>query len=207
MVIARKPENDDFEKEPVAAGVHHAVCYQIIDIGTQVNEMYNTSSRKILVGWELPQLRNKYENNGEQIDMPKIISKEYTLSLGEKANLRKDLETWRNKQFTEQELTGFDLDDILGANATLQIMHKISRKNNTYAQIVSITPWTGTKLSPEYNIINVDLSKNEPLPDLPEFIMKKIMASEEFEMRQHEPNHADEDIPASSYDADDDIPF
>src|SRR3990167_3685661 len=35
------------------------------------------------------------------------ISKFYTLSLSEKANLRKDLEGWRGKSFTESELEGF----------------------------------------------------------------------------------------------------
>jgi len=39
-----------------------------------------------------------------------MISKRYTMSLGEQSTLRKDLESWRGKKFTPEELQGFDLN-------------------------------------------------------------------------------------------------
>lgn len=47
---------------------------------------------------ELPtELRVFSEKKGEQ---PLVIDKEYTLSMAEKSNLRKDLKLWRGKEFT-----------------------------------------------------------------------------------------------------------
>jgi len=48
--------------------------------------------------------------------------------LSEKANLRKDLENWRGKGFTEAELAGFDVESIRGANCLLTITETESGK-------------------------------------------------------------------------------
>jgi hypothetical protein len=50
------------------------------------------------------------------------VSKFYTLSLNEKANLRKDLESWRGKAFSDAEIeNGFDIEKLIGANCYLNI--------------------------------------------------------------------------------------
>ena len=72
-------------------------------------------------------------------DLPRAISREYTLSLHKKANLRADLESWRGKGFTDRELEGFDLENILGKNCMLNIIHKQTEKA-IYANIVSVMP-------------------------------------------------------------------
>ena len=59
-----------------------------------------------------------------------LIAKEYTVSLNEKANLRKDLESWRGKEIQPTELEGFDMTNLLGVQCTLQIMHN----DNGYAK-------------------------------------------------------------------------
>jgi hypothetical protein len=100
----------DFEQPPV--GTHVARCIKIIDIGTQKGEYQGkaTSKRQCIVGWELP---TELMTEGELAGKPFTVSKFYTASLGEKANLRKDLQNWRNREFTEQELQGFDAKNIL----------------------------------------------------------------------------------------------
>jgi hypothetical protein len=41
--------------------------------------------------------------------------------LFEAATLRKDLESWRGKSFTEEELAGFDMDNLIGCTAKIEI--------------------------------------------------------------------------------------
>ena len=73
--------------------------------------VYNLSLIHIFIFmWELP---------GEEIEIegemkPRAISETYTNSLGEKANLRKMLENWRGRAFTQEEMDGFDLRNVLG---------------------------------------------------------------------------------------------
>lgn len=100
----------DFEQPPV--GTHVARCIKIIDIGTQKGEYQGkaTSKRQCIIGWELP---TELMTEGELAGKPFMVSKFYTASLGEKANLRKDLQNWRGRDFTEQELQGFDAKNIL----------------------------------------------------------------------------------------------
>lgn len=100
----------DFEQPPV--GTHVARCVKIIDIGTQKGEYQGkaTSKRQCIIGWELP---TELMSEGELAGKPFTVSKFYTASLGEKANLRKDLANWRGRDFTEQELQGFESKNIL----------------------------------------------------------------------------------------------
>lgn len=92
------------------AGSYPAMCYAIVDIGQQYNKTFNNYAQKVIFMWELP---------GEEIEIegemkPRAISETYTNSLGEKANLRKMLENWRGRAFTQEEMDGFDLRNVLG---------------------------------------------------------------------------------------------
>jgi len=96
----------------VPAGAHIARCFSVIDCGTQTtNGQYGvTTNRKIRLAWEI---FGEDENNEplvveyDGVTRPMTINKTYTLSLGEKASLRKDLSAWRGRDFTEEELKGF----------------------------------------------------------------------------------------------------
>lgn len=69
-----------------------------------------TRAHKIRIFWEI--IGETIEINGEQ--MPRLVSKEFTLSLNEKSKLRQALQSWRGKAFTAEELQGFDLRKVLG---------------------------------------------------------------------------------------------
>lgn len=72
---------------------------------------------------------------------PFIVQKRYTLSLHEKAGLRKDLESWRGKSFTGDELQGFDLEVLIGICCLLNVPRnvlQVNRDGDTYANVVSI---------------------------------------------------------------------
>lgn len=118
---------------PAPEGVHQAVCVDVIDKGL-VEETWEgkTAKRhKILISWQIAEARD----DGK----PYLVSKRYTLSIREKANLRKDLESWRGRAFTPAEEAQFDVESILGANCLLNIQHRES-KGKTYANVVSIMP-------------------------------------------------------------------
>lgn len=101
----------------VPAGTHLALCYRVVDLGTQPDSGYG-AKEKIVLFFELPHERIVVDGR----ERPMGISKFYTKSLGKKASLRKDLESWRGRPFTAEELTGFDMKKILGVGCQLQVI-------------------------------------------------------------------------------------
>lgn len=110
----------DFQHAPV--GTHVARCIRLIDLGTQQGEWQGkpTHKNQVMVMWEL--CNEMMEVDGQQ--KPFIVSKFYTNSLGEKANLRKDLTVWRGREFSDDELSRFDLQSILNAPCMVSIVEK-----------------------------------------------------------------------------------
>jgi hypothetical protein len=141
MGLIAKDENDGQRMEPVRAGVHIAVCYGVCDIGTQETEWQGElqKKRKVLVFWELPGERLEYEKNGQKMEGPRVIHKRYTLSLHENATLRHDLESWRGCPFTQNERNGFDLQNLIGVNGQILVVHNESN-GKTYANVKTIMP-------------------------------------------------------------------
>lgn len=166
------------------AGTHVARCYSIIDMGTQTSEYMGESKdlHKVRVTWELPEERAVFkEENGEQ---PFVLSKDYTMSLYEKANLRKDLESWRGRQFTEQELLGFDISKLLGVPCLLSVVHKTTEKGKTFANISSVSALAKGMKCPEQINPNVEYSiadkDNAVFRSFPEWLQKKIEEAHEW---------------------------
>lgn len=108
----------EFEQPPV--GTHVARCIKVIDIGTQRSEYQGQANirRQCIVAWELP---SELLTRGDFAGKPFLVSRFYTCSLSEKANLRKDLENWRGRAFTEQELAGFEAKNIIGKPCMLSL--------------------------------------------------------------------------------------
>jgi hypothetical protein len=71
---------------------------------------------------------------------PMSISKNFTASLGENAILRQELENWRSRAFTADELKGFQLKNVLGAWAMLSVVKEQGNDGNEYTNISSINP-------------------------------------------------------------------
>lgn len=134
---------------PVSEGAHIAICISVIDLGLQTVQWQGTIKelRKVMLTWEIPD--ETIQVDGEE--RPRVISKEYTLSLGDKAKLREHLEAWRGKKFSDDELDGFDLQNILGKPCLLQVLHNERGYANISAVMsvpkgTSVTP-TGTELT------------------------------------------------------------
>ena len=129
------PQNDGGDFTPPPSGTHLAICFRVIDLGTQKVEWQGQAKlqHKVLVSWELP---NEPMDDGR----PFSISQRYTFSSSEKARLRQDLEGWRGKRFTEADFGpgGFDIKNILGKACLLSIVHK-DKDGKTYANIQSVS--------------------------------------------------------------------
>lgn len=125
------------EFKPVPAGTHRAVCTMVVDMGVQPSARF-TPKPKVYVRFELPDERTEWtDKDGNKHEGPMVIGKQYTASLSEKANLRRDLEGWRGKLFTDDELKAFDLKNILGAPAMIGVTHNVSG-GKTYANLATI---------------------------------------------------------------------
>jgi len=129
-VILKDSGGGDFETVP--EGVYQAVCYQVIDMGIKENKAYNSHQRKLRVAWEL-------QGSNMSDGRPHSVSSLYTASLSSKANLRRDLEAWRGRAFTDQELEGFSPKGLLGKGCQINVIHNESG-GKTYANIGSIMP-------------------------------------------------------------------
>jgi hypothetical protein len=172
---------------PCPAGMHLARCIQIIDLGTQKTEWQGQEKedKKVRIVWETPSELITYTNKeGEEVTKPYVISKDYTCSLGEKARLRADLQTWRGKPFTEEELKGFNLTQLLGKVCQIQIIHVIAKNGNTYANIGSITPLMKGMAEPEQvnPSVSFDLAEfdGKVFESLPTWLQDKIKLSPEY---------------------------
>jgi len=116
---------------PAPAGTHAAVCADVVDMGILKVSFggKEKEQHKVRIVWQIDELRD--DGNPHQ------VSKRYTLSLHEKAALRKDLESWRGRAFSAEELEGFDLETLLSKPVLLNVVHA-TKDGSTYANVASL---------------------------------------------------------------------
>lgn len=140
MPIIAKAGSEGFVLCP--AGTHAAVCVDVVDLG-MVDTGYKGEKKtqhKVRIIWQVEEL----QENGKAHQ----AAKRYTLSLYEKASMRKDLESWRGRPFTLSELEGFDLEKLIGAGALLNVIHE-TKGDKTYDNIASIMRLPKSMKAPE----------------------------------------------------------
>lgn len=123
--VVKAPGNIKFENP--RTGLHNAVCINVVDIGLHKNTYPNAIEpfiEKLVILWELEECKQKGNLKGQRFIIPNI----YSTSLGMKANLRKDLESWRGRSFTEEELKGFDIDKLIGTQCALNLIENQNGK-------------------------------------------------------------------------------
>lgn len=166
----------DFEMTP--EGTYIGRCIKVIDLGTQTaTGQYGTKQqKKVMVQWEL------LDGAKMQDGKPFAVAQFYTASLHEKSQLRKDLEAWRGKKFTAEELEGFDLSQVLGAYCMIQVVHS---QDGQYANVNAIM---ATKEKPEgvnplvsFEINNPDMEVFSTFSDK---MKAKITSTPEWQERE-----------------------
>ena len=174
-----------FENKIPDSGTYPARCIQVIDLWTQTVEWQwqQKEQRKIRLTFELPTELETF--NPEKGEQPFVVSKNYTLSLSDKSKLREHLESWRGQEFTQQELDGFDIHNILGKECTISVVHEKSADGTkTYANLSTVSKAMKGVSIPEainplvyFTIEDFDQSIYDSLP---EFLRTKIGESREF---------------------------
>ena len=170
MMVRSEGNSEIKQLEP---GVYTGIATAIIDLGIQENMMYGKQQRKAIIVWNI--VGETVKVNDEEL--PRVISKEYTMSLGEKSTLRKDLEAWRGRPFTTEELQGFDLKNILNVPCQLQINQQ-EKNGKTYTNIAAIMSIPkGMSVAPVDNVYifdTYDLTTWENYDKIANWIKEKI---------------------------------
>ena len=171
--------NDTPSYPTVSVGVHKARCVRVIDLGTQQNDYQGQISwkRQVMLIWEVP---SETDNKGE----PLTISKFYTLSLNEKANLANDLVSWRGRPFTETEKKAFDISKLAGVPCTLNvIMNKNDKPKVSTVMPIGKGDNIASQFHPSmiFSITDFQNKKVEVFNQLPEGIRNIILKSKELE--------------------------
>lgn len=181
-LTAKANDGEGFARAP--EGTHVARCFKIVDLGTQYNAKYDKNHHKIMLVWELPE---ELIPDGELAGQPFAVSGWYTLSLGEKANLRKDLESWRGKSFTSDELAGFNISKLLGATCLLNLVHN-TVDDKTYVNISSIMKMPKTMECPasinDLVIFDIDEFDEEVFETFSDNLKAKIKESKEYKEKE-----------------------
>ncbi len=170
---------------PAPAGNHVARCFSVVDCGThtETGPFGTKTNRKIKISWELPdELHTFKEERGPE---PFSVHKQYNFTTNEKSGLRKDLESWRGKPFTAEELETFDLKNLVGAPCMLNVVH-VTKADRTYANIQGISPipksLKNTLPAPHNPPVfwTVGDGQDATFSKLPEFMQKYILEAAEF---------------------------
>lgn len=131
--------------EPAPEGLHAAVCVDVVELG-MVDSPWGPKDTIELrwqvfpVAWDEsdpPVPTPVRQESGK----PFMVISRYNATLNEKANLYKHLVAWRGRKFTEAELQGFDLDNVIGKPCQLQLIHNAGNNGKTYANIQAIVPF------------------------------------------------------------------
>lgn len=121
--------------QPHSEGQAVGQCVDVIDLGEKVQDFPGSTPYLAKSCAIVFRTGERNTETGEYID----IAKEYTVSMGEKANLRRDLESWRGKKYTKEQVeAGVPVDKLTGNHALLTISHRVSGKGRTYANITAI---------------------------------------------------------------------
>ena len=203
------------QRELVPSGMHPARCIKLYHFG-HVPKAYKGEMQIkniVRIVWELPtEMRVFDTEKGEQ---PMSISKDYTLSLGNKANLKKDLESWRGKGFTVDELEGFDITNLISAPCMLNVIHDDAANGNTYANIAGVTPLLKgyecpEQINPSFIWDYDDNYDDAVLANMHEWFRDRIKSSLEYQEKMTPPDVQNAPMPTAGDDpgeVNDDLPF
>ncbi len=184
-------------------GIYPARCIQVVELGIHADTDMKgkpTDHKLIMLIWELTELMED--------GRPFTVNWKGTNSLGEKANLRKFLTSWRgNRQFTPEELHHFELKHILDKCCQVEVA-KITKNGKDYNNVKNVVALPKLFNMPDRVNELVDFGINDI--GTPEF--EKLwpwvqkLVKESYEATGKLPLAAAGETPAEPFDGDE-IPF
>lgn len=210
-------DNGGMSIPPLEDGVYIAICSGLIDLGIQKNTFNEEGrpSRKMIIQWTI--LGETIDINGEQL--PRTMHKQYGFSIGSKSNLRKDLEAWRGRAFTDEELNGFDLKNILNVPCQMQIITKerVGKSDvNNISGIMSLPKGNNIDKLNEEDLIFFDIEDSSTYKNfekVSKWIQEVIKQAENYEssgLKKYVEENVKEEVEDGEYitvDDNEDLPF
>lgn len=188
-------EKSGWTIELIPEGVHIARCVSVIDLGTQLTtfEKKEKEVHQVRFEFEFPNLTYTFEDKDTKVEktVTKVMGTTFSVSLNSKAKMRKFLESWRGKKFTEEELKWFNLWKVLWQVCQIQIIHS---EDGKYANIENALPLMKWISVPEtdrelmtFSILEDTKGKpiwfnEDSFEKLPEWLQNKIMESKEMKV-------------------------
>jgi hypothetical protein len=182
MIVAETQQNTSYKLPP--SGLVLGSLVRILDLGTQKVTWQGAvkMQRKVMFTFEL-------HGDGYAMEdgKPMVQSKRYTLSLNQQSGLRADLESWAGKGLTDEQLKGFNLKDLLGKWAYLNLTHT-DRDGKTYCNIMGLNPVPSNvakagfpPIANPFVYLNLQEYDNAIFESLSDGLKKVIMESAEWQ--------------------------
>ena len=179
------------QRPVLPAGLHLARLVGLTDLGTHTVEVKDDKTgqmkakdlRKVRLAFETPNKRAVFKEDGQE--EPFTVGMEATLSMHERASLRKLVENWQGRKFKNQtEADAFDLSSLLGQPCTITTTVNTSASSGKeYAKIGSVSPvMEGVNVPPQHNpsvLYQIQDGANAVFEKLPPFVKETILNSHE----------------------------
>lgn len=185
MIHIEKGEQKPREIVPVKN--HVARLYSIVEIGHVPNDFpgkEGTFVHEVRMTWELPNEMRDFD--GKQ--KPMVIGGKYTISMYEKANLRKVVDGMLGG-LSEEDVETFNIKSLLGTACLLQTGQRTSKAGNKYAYVISTSQLPEGLKAPQpfndeqYLDYSADGWSDEVYGKLPQFVKDDMEKSQEMQKR------------------------
>jgi hypothetical protein len=124
---------------PCPEGLHQAVCVDVVDLPDQ--ETAFGVKDMIQITWQTEDIEGQdKDGNLTGKSQRYLVFRRYNASLNKKSSLYKDLVAWRGRKFTLEELAGFDVEKLIGANCQIQVAHNAKDGGGFYANVQAVVP-------------------------------------------------------------------
>lgn len=174
--------NSSAPRAKIPPGSHFGILYSIIDLGTHEEVFQGESKiqRKVRLAWELPDERAEFDG----VEKPQVIGLEMTLSLHEKATLRKYVEAIIGKSLDEDAAAKFDLETLLGSCSLLNVI-EYKRQDGAMGTKVKgcsalMKGMTARAAQNPATVYSISEGLNAVFGDLPLWLQARIALSREF---------------------------
>jgi hypothetical protein len=172
MGILAKEKTADYKL--LDEGTHLAICDAVVGVGLQ-DTPWGSQQQHVWLRFEVAAERTRFIRDGEEIDEPMTIWNRYNTTLSKKSMLRNDLEGWRGRKFTEEELQGFEMFNLVEKPCLLTVVHNHTL-DRTYANISAIARVMKGQEIPlrELNAIYFSPDDTGQYDDVPEWLRDKF---------------------------------
>jgi hypothetical protein len=188
------------ERVLVPQGTHVGRVWKIMNLGTRFQEYKGVRKEYpdtlINISWELPNEMHEFtfrkeDGSEEKVTKPMSISREFTLSMGSKSNLRPIVEGIIGTALSDDEAYGFDVETLLGMASLVTVTHRMNHEGKVYANLISTAPLLKGMEEPaavnEPKILDVRKMTKEEIDALPEWLGDKMRESDEYKVRFEAP--------------------